>query len=85
MTQTQTRYKLVSPTNKTRCVCFIVEGDDVWVHYYGTPGHTQAESSLTVIHPETGSEFLVRPGTPISRELGKAVWNRFVEVGFVRG
>ena len=85
MAQTQDNYKLVSPTNKTRCVCFIVKGDDVWVHYYASRSQTQAESSMTITNPETGEDFVVLPKTPISRQLARAVWNRFVECGFVRG
>ena len=85
MTQTQDTYKLVSPTTKTRCVCFIVKGDDVWVHYYGSRSQTQAESIVNFINPETGKEVEIRANVPVSRDLAKAVWNRFVECGFVRG
>ena len=79
MTQTQTRYKLVSPTDNTRVVDFVVEGDDVWIHYYG------GVRPYTITHPVDGRPITVQTGSNVSRELGKAVWDRFVEVGFVRG
>ena len=88
MTQTQTRYKLVNPMDKTgepESVHFVVEGENVWIHhFYRRADGVMDESTLTGIHPETGTDFKIRPGTPVSRVLAKAVWDRFVKDGFVR-